>query len=108
MPRLAAHLQRESHVEKYFKEQCEAHGAIVKKIQRLRGFPDRLIYWFGGVHDVVELKRPVGGVFEPLQLSTHRKLRQREHGVFVIHTKELVDAYIRIRRAYWLPYLLRK
>lgn len=103
MPSLPAHLQRESHVEKYFKEECEKHGALVKKIQRIRGFPDRIVYWFDGCHDAVELKRPKGGVFEPLQLSTHRKLQQRGHNVFVLNTKLMVDEYIAMRLPHWRP-----
>lgn len=90
--------QTEDWVENYLVQQCTPLGAICLKLQRLRGWPDRVVIWFGGVIDFVELKRPKGGRFEPLQLRMHAKLRQRGHTVFVINSREQVDEYIRSRQ----------
>lgn len=96
MPR-ADSAKRESWVETYLLNECTRHGALCVKIKALRGWPDRLIYWWEGVHDLVETKRPVGGRFEPLQTRVHAKLGQRGHSVFVINSREQVDAYIESR-----------
>jgi len=90
--------KRESWVESYLLEQCVLHGALCEKIRNRRGWPDREILWWVGIHDYIELKRPVGGRFEPLQLRIHAKLRQRGHCVLVINTREQVDEYIRSRQ----------
>ena len=99
MPRDDSH-QIESWVETYLRKQCEAAGALVVKNQKRRGWPDRTIYWFFGVTDIVETKRPKGGVFEPLQLRTHEKLRARGHAVFIINTRSMVDDYVTERIQY--------
>lgn len=56
-----------------------------------RGIPDRLVLIPGGIVLFVELKRPVGGVFEPLQERWHMKLRRMGFTVAVCYTKEQVD-----------------
>lgn len=90
---------RESHVEEHLVTQVHAHGGIALKIKPyLRGLPDRAVYWPGGVHDVIETKRPKGGRWEPLQLRWHVKLRKLGHNVFVLLTKEAVDEYISQRK----------
>lgn len=88
---------KESVVETYLVKQCDALRAISTKSKK-RGWPDRTIYWFDGVTDLVETKKPKGSTYEPLQLRTHDKLRQRGHNVFVIFTKMQVDEYIELRR----------
>jgi hypothetical protein len=89
-------------VEEHLRTQCARHGALIVKLKPyLCGLPDRGIWWYGGVHDLVETKRPKGGHFEPLQLRWHDKLRQRGHNVFVIYTREEVNAYIESRKRYW-------
>lgn len=97
MPR-PAYLLLESSVEKYLVQECNKLRALCVKNQRLRGWVDRTAYWFDGVTDLIETKRPKGGKFEPLQLRTHAKLRARGHNVFVINTREQVDTYINLRR----------
>jgi len=66
----------------------------IKKIAGWRGWPDRLALFDGGVADWLEVKRPVGGKFEPLQLRTHDMLRGMGFTVVVVNTRELVDDYI--------------
>lgn len=57
----------------------------------VRGIPDRLLLIPGGIVLFVELKRPVGGKFEPLQERWHVKLRRMGFTVVVCYTKAQVD-----------------
>lgn len=99
MPR-PAYLIKESVVESHLVAECAKLRVLCPKNKGVRGWPDRTAYWFDGVTDLIETKRPKGGTFEPLQLRTHAKLRQRGHEVFVLTTKAEVDAYIELRRAH--------
>lgn len=92
--------QVESYVEKYFVAECNKYRALCIKNQNKRGFMDRTVFWWFGVVDLVELKRPKGGQFEPLQLRYHDKLRKMGHTVMVLNTREQVDDYIRQRVQY--------
>lgn len=58
----------------------------------VRGIPDRLVLIPGGIVAFFELKRPVGGKFEPLQERWHSKLAQLGFRVYVCNTKASVDA----------------
>lgn len=99
--------QVESWVESYLRLECEKERAWCVKIQRVATFPDRIIYWWDGVHDLVETKRPVGGRYEPGQLRTHANLRRMGHNVFVINTREQVDEYISMRKPHGRPVGMR-
>ena len=57
----------------------------------MRGIPDRLVLLPGARVLFVELKRPSGGVFEPLQERRHVKLRKLGFPVHVCYTKDQVD-----------------
>ncbi len=57
----------------------------------MRGIPDRLVLLPGAKVAFIELKRPVGGVFEPLQKRWHAKLRNLGFLVYVCNTKASVD-----------------
>lgn len=98
MPRTRDADRRESWVENYLREQVELYGGLCIKTAKRRGWPDREVFWYFGVYDLIETKRPSGGTFEPLQLRTHAKLRQRGFNVLVINTREQVDEYIRSRQ----------
>lgn len=91
----------EAAVEKYFVSQLRLLRPLgirtrVKKIGGVgwRGWPDRMVLFTGGITHWVELKRPVGGKYEPLQLRMHKELRALGFVVHVLHTKQMVDAYI--------------
>lgn len=97
MPRKANNEQIEADVEAYLVGECNRLGAVCKKNSDRRGWFDRTVYWFDGVSDLIECKRPKGGRFEPLQLRTHARLRRMGHSVFVILTRAQVDDYIATR-----------
>lgn len=99
---------RESVVEKYLVSQLRLvrrappyPRIVVKKIggPGWRGWPDRMAL-FGAVQPALacthwlEVKRPKGGRFEPLQLRNHKMLRDMSFVVRVVNTHELVDGYI--------------
>jgi hypothetical protein len=100
MPRTEAD-HTEDWVEGHLVAQCKALRALCVKNKQVRnGWPDRTVYWWDGVTDLVETKRPKGGRYEPLQLRTHQRLRRMGHNVFVLLTRTQVDAYIALRRAH--------
>ena len=99
---------RESVIEKYLITRLNAlrtsypyRSVVVKKISGhgWRGWPDRVAL-FGMEHSTpacthwLEVKRPKGGRFEPLQLRRHAALRDMGFIVRVVNTRELVDIYI--------------
>lgn len=103
---------RESVVEKYLVAQLrlvrQTHPypkIVVKKIggPGWRGWPDRVIF-FEAAPELdnptpacthwLEVKRPKGGRFEPLQLRNHKMLRNMGFVVRVVNTPELVNGYI--------------
>ena len=98
----------ESTVEKYLVNQLRVLGlqdvecrCVVKKMggPGWRGWPDRMVLFRSltaapGITHWVELKRPKGGKFEPLQLRNHAVLRRMGFVVRVINSKLQVDAYI--------------
>lgn len=98
MPRAEDLSVRESVVEKYLVSQLRAFSnkCIVKKIggPGWRGWTDRLALHAPATAHWLEVKRPKGGKFEPLQLRNHRILRSMGFVVRVVNTKHLVDLYI--------------
>lgn len=83
----------ETHLRKRVKGLC---GLCIKLNPfGVRGIPDRLVLLPGGIVAFIELKRPVGGAFEPLQERWHGKLRQLGFRVYVCNTKASVDAALR-------------
>lgn len=82
----------EATVETHLLKQVKALRGWCLKVRFIRGFPDRIVLLGGGRVVFFELKRPVGGVFEPLQRLYHAKLRALGFAVFVCNTKASVDA----------------
>jgi hypothetical protein len=110
---------RETDVESYLKEQVELRGGKCVKLQRLAGWPDRLVIipgrtshrpvitpgrtspYMGAWYELaevwfIELKRPKGG-----SLSRVQKAMQRELGLYGIgcrvaniKSKQEVDAWV--------------
>lgn len=73
---------------------------IIKKVggSGWRGWPDRMVLYSTdggpGCAHWIELKRPKGGKFEPLQRRCHEKLRGMGFVVRVLNTKAQVGIYI--------------
>lgn len=65
------------------------------KIRFIRGWPDRVVLLPGGVLVFFELKRPVGGKYEPLQLRIHARLRTLGFRVYVCHTKDSINCALK-------------
>lgn len=83
----------EDNVEEYLRKQVKLLRGMCIKLNPFgyAGIPDRLVLLPGGIVVFFELKRPVGGRFEPLQQRWHSKLRQLGFHVFVCNTKASVD-----------------
>lgn len=97
----------EGKVEDYLVAQCEAHGALVRKLAYIgrRGAPDRMVIWSvlsentlyrGGLVDFVELKAPSKKPDEH-QEREHKRLRGLGCSVFVLSSLEEVDKYVASR-----------
>jgi hypothetical protein len=92
----------ERKVEDYLIEQVLLHGGLCEKhISPGRNkVPDELVTW-NGFMDLVETKAKNGEVDEG-QARDHKRRLQRGILVWVLHTKEAVDEYIRQRKHGWL------
>jgi len=88
----------ERDVEAYFKRQWKAAGGGSRKLRWLcrKGAPDRFAWLPGLVASVflVELKRPKGSTAR-IQQYEHKVLRKDGLQVYVVHTREAVDNFIR-------------
>lgn len=93
MRSLQERLIRESVVENHLIKRVKEHKGFTIKVRFMRGWPDRIVLLPGGVFLFVELKRPVGGMFEPLQERIHDKLNVLGFYVQVWNTKEQIDNY---------------
>lgn len=90
---LQERLMRESSIENHLIAAVKKVRGFTIKVRFMRGWPDRIVLLPGGIIVFVELKRPVGGKFEPLQERIHAKLRTLGFTVFVWHTKALINDY---------------
>jgi hypothetical protein len=86
-------LTTEDTVENHLRKLVKALGGLCIKLNPFgyAGIPDRMVLLPGGIILFYELKRPVGGKYEPLQLRWHAKLRRLGFTVYVCHTKALVE-----------------
>jgi hypothetical protein len=90
-------LTTEDRIEGHLVKRVKGARGLTLKIRFMRGWPDRIVLLPKGVLVFVELKRPVGGKFEPLQERIHDKLRKLGFTVYVWHTKTLIDNYFNER-----------
>ena len=90
---LQERLIRESAVENHLINRVKATKGLTVKVRFMRGWPDRIVLLPGAIILFVELKRPVGGKFEPLQERIHSKLVKLGFTVHVWNTKTLIDNY---------------
>ena len=100
----------EAKVEAYLVAQVEARGALTRKLKWVgrRGAADRLVVWPGDKRDeyspdalcsveFVEVKRR-GEVPEDLQEREINRLRALGAAVFIVDSREAVDAYVKGRQ----------
>lgn len=59
-----------------------------------KGCPDREVTWPWGDVDKVELKRPVGGRYEPGQEQAHIEYARRGVPVYLLSTLDEVEEYV--------------
>jgi hypothetical protein len=85
----------EATVEEYLKQQVKIIGGMCPKFNDpgRRGAPDRLVCLPGHPTYFVELKRPKIGVLDPHQERYHASLRAAGQRVWVLWSKEDVDAF---------------
>ncbi len=90
---------KEIKIEEYLVEQVEARGGFCPKTvwPGRRGCPDREVVWPWGEIDKVETKRPKGGRYEAGQEQAHKEYAKRNIPVYLLCSKDLVDAYIYAR-----------
>jgi hypothetical protein len=84
---------KEASVEAYLCRRVKEMKGRALKLQRLRGWPDRLILVKGQTW-YVECKRPHGGRFEPLQRRVGQWLLARGYNYIVLNTREGVDTWV--------------
>lgn len=91
---------RERDIETYLREQVKAAGGIAYKWTSPgnAGVPDRIVILPKGRIHFVELKAP-GQKPTPLQQVQHRKLTALGCTVWVIDSKEGVDAFLQEDRS---------
>jgi hypothetical protein len=87
---------REKDIEQYLREEVKVLGGRAYKFVSPGndGVPDRLVCLPGGRVEFVELKAP-GKTPSKLQLLQHSRLEKLSIKVYVIDSKNGVDAFIR-------------
>jgi hypothetical protein len=82
----------ERDLEAYFSRQCKKLKLLTLKlhVRYARGWPDRIVVLPRGRTLWVELKRP-GGKTSPLQDQLHQQLKDLEHDIYVLDSKEGID-----------------
>jgi len=94
--RKRARTPREVEVESYLRDQIELRDGLCMKFidPGQRGAPDRIVVLHGCPSYYVELKRPKMGKLKSHQVRYHDRLRARGQKVWVLWSKEDVDAFI--------------
>jgi hypothetical protein len=91
--------QRESRVETYLKERVELVGGACEKFKGFkRGEPDRIVSFPSRYHCMAETKWVEGVEPEPHQLRRHMFWRKRGMDVYVLRSRDAVDAFMTVMR----------
>jgi hypothetical protein len=93
--------QPELKIERGVVSAARVMGAVVFKVKAegVRGWPDRLFFWPGGLVDFVEFKAP-GGVLSTNQLKIIHDLGMRDVDVQVVASGEDAARFLQKRREY--------
>lgn len=96
--------ERESPVETHLCKEVKARGGLCEKIIPVggKGKPDRLITWPLGAMRLVETKAPKGRR-SGAQIRDHARRARLRVRVFTLHTKSMVDDWIRSEEYWWTP-----
>ncbi|GAA0434554.1 VRR-NUC domain-containing protein [Virgibacillus salarius] len=88
---------KESQLEKRLKDKIEQLGGLCFKwvSPGRRGVPDRICILPRGRTIFVEMKAP-NGKLSPLQEKRIQELEKRKHEVYVLESKQKVDAFIKM------------
>lgn len=85
----------ESSLEAFFRQEVRKLGGYaVKTMPTVKGFPDRLVFFPGGITYLVELKAEKGTV-SPAQRVQHQRLSQLGTSVTVLTGKTEVRAWLK-------------
>jgi hypothetical protein len=89
--------ERESAIEQYLESTVAKLGGVALKVTvpGQRGWQDRFCYLPAGVHFLVELKRPKGGVVAELQKLRRRTMEGLGQRVYFCKSREEIDDVIR-------------
>lgn len=99
---------KETVIEKHLTQCVKMRGGICEKhvSPGRKGVPDRLVTWPDGTMQLVETKRPKGGVLSPSQKRDHeRRARKRVH-VRIVSTKAEAEDYVMAERKHWYGQIL--
>ncbi len=87
-------MDSERDIEQYFKRRVEKHGALVWKFNSGQaGVPDRVVLFSNNTCCFAEIKAP-GKTLRPLQEAVKRSLERRGFTVWVIDSREKVEAFL--------------
>lgn len=87
-------MDNEKNIEQYFKRRVEKHGALAWKFNSSQsGVPDRVVLFSDNTCCFAEIKAP-GKTLRPLQLAVKRSLERRGFKVWVIDSREKVEAFL--------------
>lgn len=86
----------EAAIEKYLFDETKRRGGRAVKLNPTgaKGIPDRLVILPGALV-FVEVKKPVKGVLDKLQLWWQKYLTRLGHRALVLRTKEQIDDFFR-------------
>lgn len=85
---------KEKTIEQYLCNEIKKHNGTTRKLSYIgwRGCPDRIVF-LEGVY-FVELKRQKGGVYSYHQQIEQKLYLKNNSKIYLIHSKEEVDAFI--------------
>lgn len=99
---------RETAVERHLRKCVTMRGGMCEKFVSpgKKGVPDRLVTWPDGTMQLVETKRPKGGVLSPSQRRDHERRARKRVMVRVVSTKEAAENYVLGEIKHWKGQIL--
>lgn len=86
-------MTREASIQRAFVRAVKQAGGWPIKLKGPRGWPDYVVFWRGSWPEWVELKAP-GKKPRASQIRMHQRLTEYEQLVYVISSREEIDAFI--------------